>query len=517
MSSPPVSTNPQAAAAAAAAAANQALQAAGQSLIAGSTGNSTLDVQTLVQALVAAKTAGPAAMLNSQAQSDTNEITALASLSGALSGLQTALGPFLSGTALSAFTATVTGGTGLTATAGDGAVASSFPIHTTQIATQQSITSGAFTSTQSNALGTGTITLSLGGKSMTINVDSSNDSLSAIRVAINSASNNPGIQANIVPGADGDHLVLTSQTTGASSLINVSVTGVKNDNGLSSLAVTSTAGTDATGASTITSPGAIAWKQTTAAQDAQITINGVEITSPTNTITNAVSGVTLTLTQAAVGSDQTLDVAQDSSTIESDITNFVTSFNSVISQLNTLASPNSTGTAGGGGVLLGDEMLNQIGSALGSIVGTAVSSGGMKTTLASLGITFESDSGGQPFAGLVVDNDTLNAAVENNPAQVAALFNPTNGIAQQLNNVVSSFTADNGIIDVRSNALTADIKSVGDQQDDLQALATQLTSQFQDQFTALNTLMAQMTTNSNFLTALFGGNNSNGALAQNSQ
>jgi flagellar hook-associated protein 2 len=230
------------------------------------------------------------------------------------------------------------------------------------------------------------------------------------------------------------------------------------------------------------------------------------------------SGVTVTLTPDAAGKTQTLTIAQDSSTIEGDVSSFVTAFNAVVSQLNSLSAANTTNTAGGGGALLGDQMLNQIGQSLASIVGGSVSSGGLKTTLASLGITFNSAAAaGQSFAPLSLDSDTLDAAVQNNPAQVATLFNQTNGIAQQLNAVINTYTDPNtGVITSRTTALTNDIKSVGDQQDDLVALKAQLTQQFQDQFTALNNLMAQMETNTNFLTALFGGKNSAGSLAQGS-
>ncbi len=64
-----------------------------------------------------------------------------------------------------------------------------------------------------------------------------------------------------------------------------------------------------------------------------------------------------------------------------------------------------------------------------------------------------------------------------------------------------------------STALTADLKRVAQQQSDLSDYAAQLTRQYQAQFTALNTLMARMNTNSQYLTRLFGGANSSGTLS----
>jgi flagellar hook-associated protein 2 len=505
----------------AAAQAAQAVKDAAQSLISTVTGSS-LDVSSLVSALVKAKTAGPAAELQGQATSDSTEIGALATLSASMSGLQSALAPFLNGNALSSFTTTLSG-EGISARTVQGATAGTFQIDTAQAAQAQSITSSTFSSGDANAMGTGTIDISLGSsgaKSFQINIDSSNDSLQDIANAINSASGNPGIKATVVNGANGQSITLQATATGATNTISIGVTGATSGSALVNLAVTTAPGTDSSGASTITA-GSSNWTQSTAAQNAQLTINNTLVTSLTNTISNAIPGVTLTIDpgNAKALGKQTLTVSADNSSVETDLSAFVTAYNAVIDQMNSLAAPNSSNMSGGGGVLLGDEMLNQIGAALGGIADGKVSSGAMQGTLASLGITFQTDTGGNPFAELLIDADpngpTLDDVVANNPGIVSTLFNDTNGIAQQLDSALTAYTSMNGIIATRSDALTDDIKSLGKQQDDLSDFSMQLTSQFNDQFTALNNIMAQAQSNENFLTALFGGNNSNGALAQN--
>jgi len=515
MSSPVNST-----AAAAAAAAAAAVQAAAQSLISGSTGNSSLDVNSLVSALVKAKTAGPAAAILAQGKSDQTEITGLATLSAAMSGLQSAMAPFLNGNALASFSAKLSG-EGITAKAGDGAAEASYQIDVKQVAQAQSITSGLFSSTDAAAMGTGTLTISLGGdsgtKSFQVNVDSSNDSLQQIADAINSASDNPGVKATVITGANGQSITLQSTTTGGSKTIDVTSSATSGP--LSQLAVSTTAG--AAGApSTIDTVNG--WSQNTAAQDAQLTVNNTLVTSSTNTITGSIPGVTLTLdpNNPKTLDAQTLTVASDDSSVEGDVSAFVSAYNAVIDQLNTLAAPGTAGVQGSGGQLLGDEMINQIGAALGGIVGSKVSSGGLQGTLAALGISFQQNTGGLPFAELQIDADpnlpTLDSVISSNPALIGALFNDTNGIATQLNALVDTYTKDKGIISSRTDALTADITALSKQQDDLDDYAARLTSQYNDQFTALNTLMAQAQSNQNYLTALFGGSNSSGALAQNS-
>ncbi|RIV57219.1 flagellar filament capping protein FliD [Burkholderia pseudomallei] len=492
---------------------NSALQQAAQSIISGSTGNSSMDVNSLVTALVNAKTAGQSAALSTSIATDQTTLSALGTLKAALTALQAGIGSLSDGTLTQKFTATATG-TGLTATTGAGAVAGSYSVAVTQIATSQTLSSGAFNATQQ--LGTGTLTLSVGGKSTSISIDSTNNTLSGIAAAINSASNNPGVTATIVTGTDGAHLVLRSASTGTANVINVGVSNLSGDNGLSSLAVTSTASTTG-GQSTIRSGGSVAWTQSTSAQDAEFTVGGIAASSASNAVSGAIAGVTLNLTQAAVGATQTLNVTTDTTAQATAITNVVNLYNTVITTMSSLSSLSGAGTSSqSAGPLLGDSTLNMIRNSLARVVGAGVTTGGSTTSLASIGIKFaDGSSSSQTDGALTIDTAKLNAALQNSPSTVAALFNSTNGIGAQLNTTIQNYVQTGGVFDTRSNALNQDLKSLAQQQTRLASYASQLTSQYNAQFTALNTLMAQMNSNSNYLTQLFGGSNSSGAMANN--
>ncbi|VBS05730.1 flagellar hook-associated protein 2 [Burkholderia pseudomallei] len=492
---------------------NSALQQAAQSIISGSTGNSSMDVNSLVTALVNAKTAGQSAALSTSIATDQTTLSALGTLKAALTALQAGIGSLSDGTLTQKFTATATG-TGLTATTGAGAVAGSYSVAVTQIATSQTLSSGAFNATQQ--LGTGTLTLSVGGKSTSISIDSTNNTLSGIAAAINSASNNPGVTATIVTGTDGAHLVLRSASTGAANVINVGVSNLSGDNGLSSLAVTSTASTTG-GQSTIRSGGSVAWSQSTSAQDAEFTVGGIAASSASNAVSGAIAGVTLNLTQAAVGATQTLNVTTDTTAQATAITNVVNLYNTVITTMSSLSSLSGAGISSqSAGPLLGDSTLNMIRNSLARVVGAGVTTGGSTTSLASIGIKFaDGSSSSQTDGALTIDTAKLNAALQNSPSTVAALFNSTNGIGAQLNTTIQNYVQTGGVFDTRSNALNQDLKSLAQQQTRLASYASQLTSQYNAQFTALNTLMAQMNSNSNYLTQLFGGSNSSGAMANN--
>ncbi|GJH23134.1 flagellar filament capping protein FliD [Caballeronia novacaledonica] len=494
-----------------------AVQQAAQSIISGTT-NSTMDVNSLVSALVNAKVAGQTDTLNNKKTADTTQLTAVGSLKSVLSLLQSSLSKLADGTTLSSFTATASG-KGLTATAGKGAVAGSYGVNVTNIASAQSLTSGVFSTT--DKLGSGTMTIKVGGKSSTITLDDSNNTLSGIASAINSASDNPGVTATIVTGTDGAHLVLRSASTGLANAINVDVAPDASSTGspITKLAVkSSTTTTDVDPNdpnSTIEVPehtiidGANGWKQSTSGVDAHLTVAGTALSSASNTIKGSITGIDMTLTSDSVGTTQTLTIGQDVSGQKTAIDAFVTAYNNFISTAASLTSFDST--ASSQGALLGDSMMNAIKNTISSTISKAIGSGTSKVNLASIGIAL------QPDGTLQTDEDALTDALTNNTGTVASLFNTTDGVAAQLNASLTGYLATGGLIDTRTTALNADLKSIADQQTQLTSYTQQLTTQYNTQFTALNTLMSQMATQSNYLTQLFGGTNSAGAMATNAK
>jgi flagellar hook-associated protein 2 len=493
---------------------NSAVQQAAQSIISGSTGSKT-DVNALVTALVNAKVAGQTAALTNKTKSDNTQLTALGQLKSVMSLLQSSLASLSDGTTMSAFTATGDG-KGITAKGTKGAVAGSYSVQVSNIATSQSVTSGAFKS--GSTLGSGTMTLSVGGKSMAISVDSNNNTLAGIASAINSGKGNPGITAAIVNGTDGAHLVLRSSSTGVSNGINISTTGTGPDDALNNLAMTSgtvpspassqeTAG-NYTGSATRVATGK--WSQSVAGQDANFTIAGTAGTSASNTITTALSGVSMTLDSASVGTTQTLTVAQDTTGQATAINAFVTAYNNYVGTVKTLTSFDPNQSKGSqGGTLLGDAMMNTIRNTLAGALSNGVGKGASSINLGSIGITLK------PDGTLKTDADALSAALKSDPTRVSQLFNSTDGVGAQMNNNLTSFLSTGGIVETRTTALTADLKKQVTRQTALDALTAQLTTAYNDQFTALNTLMADSQKNASYLTALFGGTNSAGSLATN--
>src|SRR5580704_5547789 len=205
----------------------------------GATGGSVIDVSSLVSQLVTATYANQVANNASQTAAVTAQISALGSLKSALSTFQGALAALDTPASFNALTATSSDQSAFTATADSSAVAGTYSVGISQLAQAQQLVSTAFTGGSDATIGTGTLTLSLGGQSTNITIDSTDNTLAGIASAINSATGNPGITATLVQGLDGAHLVLASALTGAGNTIQVSAAG--GDGGLAQLAYSASA------------------------------------------------------------------------------------------------------------------------------------------------------------------------------------------------------------------------------------------------------------------------------------
>lgn len=448
--------------------------------VAGSTsasaaGGSVINVSSLVSELVAATRAPQDALIASETSQNTTEISAVGTLKSALSTFQSALTPLSTSSAFNAVAATSSDPTVFTASAAAGAVAGSYAVKVNTLASAEQLVSGPVAATGAATVGTGTLALSLGATSFNVTVNASNNTLAGIAAAINAASGNPGISATVVQGTDGAHLLLSSSLTGAANTITVSET----DGGTALAALTYGTGNLSH------------YTQSAAAADASFSVAGVAYTSASNTVSNAISGVTLTLLgTSAAGTSQTLSLANDTTGTVSNIQSLVSAYNTLAGQLTSLGSYDSTtGTAG---PMLGDALLegiqNQIKQALYSTVGSAG-----YTSLASIGITTQSNG------TLSVNTATLQNALASNFGAVSQLFSGTNGIAAQLNSEITQDLASGGLIDSRSQTLIKQSNALTAQTNTLNTQMSALTASLTQQYSALNVLLSSLQTTSSQL------------------
>lgn len=173
-----------------------------------------------------------------------------------------------------------------------------------------------------------------------------------------------------------------------------------------------------------------------AANDAKYSLDGVNLTSPTNTITSAIPGATITLLSGTAASPgtSTLSLAADTTAINSKISAFQSDYNAVVNFIGQESQLNTTTFATG--PLFGDFTTEQVQSQLSSVLFKNVTgvTGGI-TNLAALGFSLDQNN------NLQINQTTLNNALTSNPSAVAAVFAAAGKTSNTNLNYVASSSA----------------------------------------------------------------------------
>lgn len=376
---------------------------------------SGINATQLIAQLIAVDQA-PINQLNTDNTTLQSQITAYGQLSGAVSTFQIALGALTDPSAYTGLNATPSNSSVLSASAGSSASAGNYNIAVSQLATAETLVtpgqssataaigSGAsttvsfqFGSTSNSGSGTTfTQDAAFGGGSLTI--DSSDNSLQGIANAINAAG--VGVTASVINDGSSSpwRLSLTSQETGANSTMKITVSG---DSALTSLLAQDPAGTQ-----NLT--------ETQAGANASLMVNGLPISSPSNTLTQAIQGVSMTL--AGVGSS-TLSVAPSTSGIAANVQAFVSAYNTLDAGINQLTADANATAGTSAGPLAGQFPALEVQQQLRRMLGqTMVGPSGQSVSLTDLGVSFQKDG------TLSLNSATLNALIQSNPGEVGALF-----------------------------------------------------------------------------------------------
>jgi flagellar hook-associated protein 2 len=445
----------------------------------GATGGSVINVSSLVSQLVAATEAPQQTQIANQTSAVTANISALGTLQSALSTFQQSLSSLSTPSAFNSETANSSDATAFTATANANAVSGNYGVTIANLAGAQQLLSAPFTGGSSATVGTGTLSLSLAGASFSVAIDSTDHTLSGIAAAINGASGNPGISATVIQGTDGAHLLLSSTQTGATNTFTVTET----DGGNALAALTYGTGNTAN------------YTQQAAAQDASFSVAGVAYTSPSNTVSDALSGVTLDLlAPTATGSNAALTVANDTSSVASNIQGFVTAYNTLQTGLSGLGDYNSS--SGTAGPLLGNPVLTGIESQIQRVLYSFVGNSAYNS-LASIGITTNSDG------SLALSSATLQTALSSNFSAVSQLFSGSNGVAAQLNSQITADLGAGGSIPSYGQTLTSQENALTTQSNTLNTQMAALTASLTQQYATLNTLLSSLQSTSSYLTQAF--------------
>lgn len=444
---------------------------------------SGLDINSLVSQLVAAEKAIPQRQITRNQTSTVTTISALGNLKGALGSFNTALTQLKSIEAFAGRTASSSEPEFFTATASTAAAAGVYDIEVVQVATSMQLKSNAFADGAGQVVGTGTLTVNVGASTFQVGVDTAHNTLAGIRDAINQASGNTDlVRATIVNATDGAHLVLTGTATGLAN--QVSISQADGDGGLASLEYNP-------GLTTNYSP------QSRLAQDSIVAVAGFARHSASNTVTDVIDGVTLTLLAEDQGNIHTLTVANDKTTVATRIKTFVDQYNAMVSTLADLRKYEPTTKTAG--PLLGDAMLRGIETDIRRQLTDMNSGSSVFSTLASIGVTTQKNG------SLLLDNAKLTTALSANFDEVAKLFGGENGVATRLANSIAPRLAVDAEIDVRSKRLNQQSVELQKQQAALETRMAQVEARYRQQFTALDSLLSKLQSTSSFLTQQLSG------------
>ena len=434
-----------------------------------STGIGTgLDITTLVGKLVDAEGQPIFNQLAKKEDTTNDRLSALGSLKSALTSLQTAAKALKDADKFLLHSATSGNDSIVTATATSKAVPGNYAVIVDHLATSQQLVANATFTSGAADVGTGSLTLQVGSEvanSFTVTIGTNNKSLASIRDAINSAADNKGVQASIMNVDDGaggtvSRLLLTSKNTGLSNTVTVTA---QDDDGNN---------TDNSGLSQLASSNLT---EKTPAQNALIKLNGYDVTRSTNTISDAIDGITLNLIAGAPGTTVNVGVATDNAAISKNISDFVKAYNSLGSVMKNLGSYNATTKQAG--ILLGDAMLNGLKSQVRSALSQQVSgTAAAFSTLQMLGVEIDG------YGTMTLNQSKLDTALATDPTSVSAVFTSATGVAQTLNDRIDTYLQTGGIFDTRTQQLNATLRTITDdrarQQDRMEALQTRLLKQF---------------------------------------
>lgn len=474
---------------------------------------SGLDVEAIVKALVDADVAPKTNALDRKETDLKAELSALGTLKSKLATLEGSLADLSSGAAFEALTIDAPSSVKVVQTGSP--VEGRYTIAVSSLAASQVLASSGFASATS-AIGTGVMSIKVGtptyssgssgaysgfvaddSKTVDITIDSTNNTVSGIRDAIN-ASGAEVIASLVVDGSQ-TRLLLESKLSGAGTAISVSTVDLDGNHsdgsGLSQLAYR----LDSSGGSA-TFVGNLG--EARSSQDAAFTLNGLALTNSSNSIAGLVDGLDFTL-KSVTSATQNLIIEQDTSAIEQTLKTFVEQYNDYSTTLSSLMDYKDAA-----GALAGDTTARRIQSALRSDTTGSISlSGNSFSALSDLGITSDR------YGKLSLKSSDFQAALSSNSKDMKTFFagnkilsglsdnTDSTGLADRIKTSIDRYTNSvTGMLVARENRLEGSIADISDDRAKIITRMASLEERYTKQFTAMDTLVGRLQGTSDFLT-----------------
>lgn len=457
---------------------------------------SGLDVNSIVTQLVAIERQ-PIVQLQSQASSLQTKLSAFGKLQSNLSALRDAASALTRASTWTQTTGTSSDTVAVAVTTDANNLPGSYAVEVTSLARAQSNTSKTYAAA-TDLVGEGTIRIELGtwaGTTFTpktgttaldISVGPPAKSLAEVRDMINAA--NAGITATVLTDATGARLVFRSTATGVENGFKVSITDTDGNNvdtsGLSALAYDP-------------SVGVVTMGQALAAANASALINGVPVSSSSNTLSNIVDGMTLTLKKETT-SEVTVNTAPDKDAIKKKVEAFVTAYNDLNKEL--VAQTKYDAATKSGGTLQGDSAAVSLRAQLRATLRGNSSASTMFTRLSDIGFDVKQDG------SITLDNSKLDNALAN-LGEMRKLFSTSdtlvpanNGFATLFRQQADQALGVEGSIASRSEGLRERINRNEKRQAELEVRVAQTEARLRKQYTALDAQMGQLQSLSTYVT-----------------
>lgn len=426
---------------------------------------SGIDSASLIDKLVSIERS-PATALSTQ-QSDLNtKKSIVGSLSSAVAALGTAVRAMDLDSEIRPRAATLSDTSHLSIAVSASASGGVHDLRVKQLATAQVASTRLFDAATAGQVGIGSVDITVNGTMKSVTWDAT-DSLESIATKITGA--NAGVSASVLFDGTKHRLVVTSNNTGLTG----AATFADHGDGL-----------DLSNPANIKVPAA----------NAIVAIDGIDVTRSQNVISDALSGVTLTLNTAHAATDPATKatVALDQKSLTDKVKAVVTAYNAVNAALHVQLDYN--GTTKGSSTLFGDATLRQLQGALASTMSQAY--GG--SNLGTLGLTRDKTG------GLTFDEAKFTAAMSSDPDAVSKVF-VTGGFATAVGKLADTYTAaGTGLLAVKSQSLVDRHKSLNIQIDRINATADALQTRLEKQFSALEKAMSSFKSQSSYLTSIFG-------------
>ncbi|WP_439889033.1 flagellar filament capping protein FliD [Pseudomonas sp. MBLB4123] len=436
---------------------------------------SGIDINSIVGAMINAEKAPKEAQLARLEKDSVTKFSALGQLKGALSEFQTAMKDLNSLALFEKRSATSSNTSALSASASKTALAGSYQMTVERLASSSKVATAALASDFA-ASADGKLTVKLGAADAGVEVDiASGDTLVQIRDKLNTALKDKGITANVINNpADGQsRLVLNAKETGAGKDISIETA----DAALAGLALDGSVQSTGNGAGYLQQ-----------AADAEFTVDGLALKSPSNTVDNAIPEVTLTLVgKTEADKPLTLKVDQDKSGVTANIKKFVDAYNKLIKTSNELTSVTRVGedkppVIGG---LVGDATVRTLLSAVRNELVSPAEQGGVRV-LADLGITTQKDG------TLKVDDTKLSKALTDNFDAVGSFFTGDTGLMSRVDKRIDGYIQTGGVLEQRMKGLEATRSDIKEQSANLARRVAQMQTRLFAQFNAMDALVGRL-------------------------